>query len=286
LGCAHSNTAVDNLAHLLQTFHPELKLCRIGSKARMSSDIYKHISLEKFIKARILPSIWQEEKKGFATFERAALSAQVVNIKAAFEHIKGISQRLNDMKAKAAREVIAVSDVILATNTGIWNKLAYPELLNWTQNNGQFVIVMDEAEHAIVPSCLVGISLGNKLVMAGDPQQLTPMIKSRQEREGLGYTLFSRMANAFVHVSCNLTVQYRMTKIIQDWSAHAMYQDNLRPHPSVASRTLAEEKAHLLKRPENGRLRDLFSYNMVLIDTSGDPQSGDKAFGTSLVNDK
>jgi hypothetical protein len=252
----------------------------------MDRDVYEGIGLKKLIKQKIRPQMWDDEKRRLAPLRATVLRAGVVNVKDILRHIKATPQLLQDAIMNATSQAIAESDVILATNTGIRAKLAYSALLEWTKEHGRFVIVMDEAEQAIAPSCLGPLSLGNKLVMAGDPNQLAPTIKSDEARPELGFTFFSRMAKAFGCVSCSLSVQYRMTKIIQDWSSHRMYQDNLRAHPSVAYRTLSDEKARQLKGARNARLRDLLSYNMVLIDTSCYPPSEDKRHGTSLVNDK
>lgn len=59
--------------------------------------------------------------------------------------------------------------------------------------------------------------------------QLSPTVQSAEaERKGLGRTLFERLAALYGDkVTSMLTVQYRMHRLIMQWSSHELYNDKV-----------------------------------------------------------
>ena len=78
-------------------------------------------------------------------------------------------------------------------------------------------------------------------VLAGDHQQLPPVVKSDQAvAKGFGVTLFERLLRAHGgQVGYMLTTQYRMNAAICDWASHELYEGRLVADATVATHTLA-----------------------------------------------
>ncbi len=70
---------------------------------------------------------------------------------------------------------------------------------------------------------------GRRCILAGDHLQLSPTVQSAEaERKGLGRTLFERLAALYGDkVTSMLTVQYRMHRLIMQWSSHELYNDKV-----------------------------------------------------------
>jgi predicted DNA helicase len=102
--------------------------------------------------------------------------------------------------------------------------------------------LLDEATQATEPLALLGFLRAPKVILAGDPQQLPPTVLSQEAaKAGLGVSLFERLLKDHGEgVKRMLREQYRMNASIMDFPSREMYAGELRAHPSVAERTLAE----------------------------------------------
>jgi len=130
--------------------------------------------------------------------------------------------------------VLKQADVVLATNTSagdaVLSKLPPFDL-----------VVLDEASQSTEPNSWIPLTQGRRAVLAGDPRQLAPTVRSRDALEGgLGVSLMERAMGlpavaAHVHL---LGTQYRMHACISEWSSRAMYDGRLAAAERVAVRTL------------------------------------------------
>jgi superfamily I DNA and/or RNA helicase len=84
----------------------------------------------------------------------------------------------------------------------------------------------------------VPILKAEKVVMAGDPFQLPPTVKSREaEKKGLTVTLLEKCISRHERVRL-LRTQYRMHDHIMGFSNAQFYKDQLAAHESVAERRI------------------------------------------------
>ncbi|MEM6265394.1 MAG: AAA domain-containing protein, partial [Bacteroidota bacterium] len=91
---------------------------------------------------------------------------------------------------------------------------------------------------ALGPSCWIAISRANRVIFAGDHQQLPPTVKSFEaEKRGLGKTLFEELIQN-PRTSSMLTVQYRMHQQIMEFSSRKFYHGKLEAAHEVAYRSL------------------------------------------------
>jgi len=133
-------------------------------------------------------------------------------------------------------------------------------------------VVVDEATQAPDPLLLIALSRAKLAVLAGDPQQLGPVVTGGPEVEPLlGTTIFERLARADRLAraaapdladtgAVMLEQQHRMHAQIMAFPSRASYDGRLRAAPAVAAHTLDD----LMVAPDPLRPRPLW-----LIDTAG-----------------
>ncbi len=150
------------------------------------------------------------------------------------EEADELFDRSRALEDEAVGEVLRAADVVCATNSTSGSDILAGRSFD--------VVVIDEATQATEPSCLIPITLGERVVLAGDHRQLPPTILSRQaEEEGLARTLFERLAERHGEaVTEMLTVQYRMHRRIMAFPSREFYAGRLEAHESVAEHTLRE----------------------------------------------
>ena len=86
-------------------------------------------------------------------------------------------------------------------------------------------MIIDEAAQALTPATWIPISRASRVILAGDPFQLPPTVKSIEaKKRGLGITLLEKCVEQFSEVSF-LNVQYRMNAKIMHFS-NAQFYDN------------------------------------------------------------
>lgn len=138
------------------------------------------------------------------------------------------SDRLED---EAVEEIIESMDVVCTTNSTAGSELMEDREFD--------VVVIDETTQATEPSCLIPITHGEEVVMAGDHRQLPPTVKNQDATE-LEDTLFERLAEENPEIKSLLTRQYRMHRKIMDFSSHEFYDGRLEADDSVREHTLAD----------------------------------------------
>src|SRR5262249_50245504 len=122
--------------------------------------------------------------------------------------------------------------------------------------------LLDEATQAIEPLSLLAFVKAERVILAGDHKQLGPTVLSRDAAaQGLGKSLFVRLLEVRGDgVKRMLREQYRRHEAIMAFPSAMMYGGELRAHPSVATRRLAE----LLTNPDG-----FDDTPLLFIDTAG-----------------
>jgi predicted DNA helicase len=102
--------------------------------------------------------------------------------------------------------------------------------------------VIDEACQSTEPGCWVPLLRCDKLVLAGDHQQLPPtVLSSEAARQGFAKSLMQRQMEQYgKRVSRMLKVQYRMHHQIMDFSSQQFYDGELIAHDSVNDHRLLD----------------------------------------------
>jgi predicted DNA helicase len=103
------------------------------------------------------------------------------------------------------------------------------------------LVVIDEAAQALDPMTLAALGLGERLVLAGDPEQLPPTVLDvAVAREGLASTLFERLAQTRPELVAMLKVQYRMHEALMRFPSAASYGGELSAAKAVAQHALGD----------------------------------------------
>ena len=104
------------------------------------------------------------------------------------------------------------------------------------------LVVIDEACQSTEPGSWVPLLRSEKIVLAGDHQQLPPTVLSTEAaRQGFAKSLMERQTELYKDtVTRLLTVQYRMHHKIMTFSSGQFYGDELIAHPSVVDHMLPD----------------------------------------------
>lgn len=265
LATAASNTAVDNMLDFL--LDRDKEAVRVGHPARVTPKLKEH-TLDSLIEEH--PKYSQSEELRKQAFEKKeeqdkfthpsgkyrrgmsnskikelaeegrssrGVSADKIQEMAQWieiqDDIEQLFEEADQLREEAVDEILDDKQVICTTNS-----TAGSELLEERHFD---LVVIDEATQATEPSCLIPITRGQKVVMAGDHRQLPPTVKNRKAAdEGLKDTLFERLAEKYPDKRNMLTVQYRMHENIMDFSSQQFYEDRLSADESVIDHTLED----------------------------------------------
>jgi superfamily I DNA and/or RNA helicase len=230
LVCAPSNAAVDLLADKLS--EKGLSVLRLGHPARVTEQ-----SLSKTLDARIADHPSYRELRALRK-KMEQLKSTALKYKRNFGYQERQQRKLLLQESKALKadadmlEFYIVNDllqnmqVICCTLVGS----SHP-VLRGKKFKTAFI---DEAAQALEPASWIPLLRTQRIIFAGDHQQLPPTIKSNEAaRLGLAVTLFEKGIERHPERAAMLTVQYRMHEDIMKFSSRYFYSDELIAHESV-----------------------------------------------------
>lgn len=237
---APSNTAADLLTERLAA--EGLNVVRVGNISRVDESIVRH-TLEARLSTHIEAKNIKKIKIKAADLRRQARAYKRkfdfdarTKRDMLFDEAKELSAWANDLEQRILTETLDNAQVITCTLVGAASSVL---------DNRHFrTVVIDEAAQALEGATWIPITKASKIVLAGDPFQLPPTVKSMDaKRGGLEKTLIEKCIERLENVNF-LDVQYRMNETIMQFSNRWFYQNNLKAHPSVSARTtrnLADE---------------------------------------------
>ncbi|MCY7327999.1 MAG: AAA domain-containing protein [Saprospiraceae bacterium] len=252
---APSNTAADLLTERLAT--AGLNVVRIGNVSRVDEHILPH-TLDAILarhpesrnirKVKMQAAEWrrqtQRHKRTFSGEDRRER-----------EHLKQQVRELEawatTLEARLVEQILTSAQAITCTLVGAANPLLERYKFR--------TCVMDEAAQALEPAAWIPILKCSRVVLAGDPFQLPPTVKSQDAaKQGLSITLIERCLELIPHQVHLLTVQYRMHQAIMDFSNQYFYGGALQAHESVRERLLSA-----------GHSTTPYLESVIFIDTAG-----------------
>ncbi|MBL7817491.1 MAG: AAA family ATPase, partial [Saprospiraceae bacterium] len=231
---APSNTAADLLTERLISEH--LSVVRIGNISRIDETIVRHTlegqlsahpeakNIKKIkIKAAELRRIARTYKRKFGYEEKTQRDLLL-------KEAREMAAWANDLEQRLIDEILDGAHVITCTLVGS----AHPIL-----DNRKFrTVFIDEAAQALEPATWIPILKASRVVLAGDPFQLPPTVKSNEaKKQGFDVTLIEKSIQYLDSVNF-LDVQYRMNQTIMGFSNRQFYDNLLKAHPSVSDRVL------------------------------------------------
>jgi len=235
LVCAPSNAAIDLLVEKLSEHG--LQALRIGHPARVTEQ-----SLSKTLDARIAAhphfhelralrkkmenarSMAQKYKRNFGYHEKEQR-------RTLYEEARSLKADADTLEFYIVNDLLNNSDAICCTLVGS----SHPVL----RGRKFKTVFIDEAGQALEPACWIPLLKSQRVVLAGDHQQLPPTIKSHEAAvQGLSKTLFEKGIEKHPGNSQMLQVQYRMHEAIMKFPSDYFYNGSLVAHGSVARELL------------------------------------------------
>ncbi len=256
LAVAPSNTAVDNLLERL--IDARQLAVRIGHPARVAEKLRDH-SLDGLVEQHEnMPVIRDMYREAESIFRAASKWSRAPRKRGERDEMRADAKRL---QADARRLEQHAIDSVLDRAKVICGTTTFSEELlgeRWFD-----LIVIDEACQSTEPGCWVPLLRGDKIVLAGDHQQLPPTVLSIEAaKEGFAKSLMERQIEIYGdQLTRLLNVQYRMHEQIMQFSSKQFYDDQLVAHPSVAQ--------HLLSELEDVEANESTQFPLRFIDTAG-----------------
>ncbi|MCC5943387.1 MAG: AAA family ATPase [Bernardetiaceae bacterium] len=224
LVCAPSNTAVDLLAEKLD--QAGVTVTRMGHPARITERLiditldgrfekepdYKHYR-ELIKKSEQMRQQAYKFKKTFGRAEREKRKDMVAEA-------RRIKQDAYELEDYIIYRICEGSQVIATTLTGAGS--------NMIRRRKFTTVFVDEAAQAIEGAAWIPLLRADRLVMAGDHQQLPPTIKSIEAaKAGLERSLFEKTIRKHPETAVMLKRQYRMHEKIMHFSNRMFYRNEL-----------------------------------------------------------
>ncbi len=249
LVCAPSNAAVDLLTEKLSK--EGLMVVRVGNISRVEQGVIEHTlesHLSRHPESKNIKKVKIEAAKcrrDANRFKRRFGAEERTERKHLRQQARELMDWATQLEKRLLDQILSSAQVITTTLVSS-NNLALRDFHFKT-------VVIDEAAQALEPATWIPIIKADKVILAGDPYQLPPTVKSNEaQREGFNITLLEHCIKKLDRVSL-LDTQYRMNKIIMGFSNEVFYEGALQADEKV--------KDWLLDIPENGPLE--------FVDTAG-----------------
>ncbi len=229
LVCAPSNTAADLLTEKLAK--KGVNVLRIGNLSRIDKVVLEHTIEYKLAESPTFKQIKQIRKQA-DEYRRMALK---------YKRNFGKDERMQrNLLLKEAKN--SVKDAVDLENAAIEQMIANTRVITCTlvgadhrhlQGLAFGTVIIDEAAQALEPATWIPISKAKRVVLAGDPFQLPPTVKSEEAKKaGLEMTLMEKCLSLPDHVKL-LDTQYRMNEKIMGFSNQYFYANALKADDSV-----------------------------------------------------
>jgi ATP-dependent RNA/DNA helicase IGHMBP2 len=239
---APSNTAVDLLTERIAS--EGLRVVRIGNISRVDENLIMHTidaqlaahpESKNIKKVKIQAA---ELRRSAKKFKRKFGHEERNNRKQLLKEAKELNSWANHLEERLIDQILSSANVITSTLVGASS--------NILQKIKFKTVVIDEAAQALEPASWIPITRASKVILAGDPLQLPPTIKSFKAKSlGLGKTLIEKGIERLSNISL-LKLQYRMNETIMGFSNQQFYNNVLQADVSVATCQIEDTSSPLV----------------------------------------
>ena len=225
LVCAQSNMAVDWISEKLVDHG--VPVLRIGNPSRVNDKMLSFTYERKFENHPDYPDLWNIRKAIRDIRENRKKGDSV------HQKLARLCERADELEMRINASLFAEARVVACTLVGSSSKILVGHTFS--------TIFIDEAAQALEAACWIGIRRANRVVLAGDHQQLPPTIKCYDAmRQGLGTTLMERIVRNQPDAVTLLRVQYRMNDAIMQFSSQWFYDGKVESAPEVTGRSVLD----------------------------------------------
>ena len=236
---APSNAAVDLL--VAGCAKRGISAVRMGHPMRLSDEVQR-FGLDMLVEAdpeyKQVRDLRKRAKKAWQIvdrFHRNFGSEQRSERAAARHDAKSLQKEAFELERFIAERIIRQAHVVCATLSGSASEALATEKFD--------CVIIDESGQAMLPAALIPMRKSNRYILAGDPHQLPPVIKSDKARTmGLDESALARFMRS---KSCAeritlLTEQYRMHPDIMAPSSEWFYEGRLQAAPEMLLHALPD----------------------------------------------
>lgn len=241
--CAPSNAAVDLLVDKLS--EQGLQALRIGHPARVTEQSlsktldYRISAHPNYKELRNLRKRMEQIRSTAFKYKRKFGYHEKEQRRLLMQEVKLLKTDADLLEFYIINDLLQSMDAICCTLVGA----SHPVL----RGKKFKTVFIDEAGQSLEPASWIPLLKCNRVVFAGDHQQLPPTIKSIEAaRAGLSKTLFEKGIENHPRQVAMLEIQYRMHEKIMEFPSKYFYGSKLVAHDSVRWHLLRGDLAPLM----------------------------------------
>lgn len=230
LVCAQSNTAVDWISEKL--VDRGIPVLRIGNPTRVNDKMLSFTYERRFESHPDYTELWGI-RKAIREVQQALRKRSGADRDTLRNRLSRLRGRATELELQIDASLFDEARVVACTLVGAAHRVL--------TNHHFTTLFIDEAAQALEAACWIAIGKADRVILAGDHQQLPPTIKCVEaERGGLGRTLMQKIAERWPETVSLLTIQYRMHEAIMRFSSDWFYQGALQAAPEVSHRGILQ----------------------------------------------
>ncbi len=224
LVCAQSNMAVDWISEKLVDHG--ISVLRVGNPTRVNDKMLSFTYERRFEDHPDYSQLWAIRKNIRELSARKKDDSTRRKLNSLRDHATELEQSIRHDLLREAR-------VIACTLTGSANRILAGKRFS--------TLFIDEAGQALEAACWIALRKSDRIILAGDHQQLPPTVKSMEaQRGGLDRTMMQHLATTRPECVTLLKVQYRMNDAIMRFSSDWFYGGMLESDPGVRFRSILD----------------------------------------------
>ena len=228
LVCAQSNMAVDWISEKL--VDRGVPVLRIGNPTRVNDKMLSFTYERRFESHPDYPQLWSIRK---AIRDLHSQNRKGANRESIRQKINSLKDRATELEIRINAELFSEARVISCTLVSSANRVLMGMKFG--------TLFIDEAAQALEAACWIAIRKADRVVLAGDHQQLPPTIKYIEAmRGGLDKTLMQHIVQNKPEAVSLLKIQYRMNDEIMRFSSDWFYHGQLASAPEVKYRSILD----------------------------------------------
>ncbi len=230
LVCAQSNMAVDWISEKL--VDRGVNVLRIGNPSRVNDKMLSFTYERRFESHPAYPELWAIRKE-LRQLRSAGRRKAYSEREALRSRIGRLRDRANAIEIQINADLFNSANVIASTLVGSNQRIL--------QGHHFGTLFIDEAAQALEAACWIAIRKADRVVLAGDHQQLPPTVKCHDAAKGgLAMTLMETIARQKPETVTLLTTQYRMNEQIMRFSSDWFYDGKVVAAPEVRFRGILD----------------------------------------------
>ena len=225
--CAQSNMAVDWISEKL--IERGVSVLRVGNPLRMTDEMLAHSYERRFSDHPDYPHLWalrRQIRQLYALPRRSRPASFRSKIDALREKASSLEWRIRQQLFEETR---AVTCTLVGSASQLLDGLHFHTLF------------IDEAAQALEAACWIAIRRADRIVLAGDHQQLPPTVKCpAAARGGLSRTMMEQIVSHCPETVTLLDVQYRMNETLMTFPSRWFYGGRVKSASEVRHRGILD----------------------------------------------